>query len=59
MVVFHVSTFILQLHQADGVFCFGMGIWMVRFEPIAVQYAGGILLPPVQKLVATMISDSR
>ena len=26
------------------------------FEPIAVQYAGGILLPPVQTLVATLIN---
>jgi len=25
------------------------------FEPIAVQHAGGMLLPPVQKLVATSI----
>ena len=35
-------------------FWFG-GKWMVRFEPIAVQHAGGMLLPPVQTLVATII----
>ena len=28
---------------------------MVRFEPITVQHADGMLLPPVQKLVATII----
>ena len=27
----------------------------VGFEPIAVQHAGGMLLTPVQKLVATLI----
>jgi len=32
-----------------------MGIWMVRFEPIAVQLSGGQLLTPVQTLVATFI----
>ena len=36
-------------------FWFG-GEWMVRFEPIAVQHAGGMLLPPVQKLAATIIA---
>jgi len=28
---------------------------VVRFEPLAVQLLGGQLLPPVQKLVATLI----
>ena len=27
----------------------------IGFEPIAVQHADGMLLPPVQKLVATII----
>ena len=33
---------------------FGL-VGMVRFKPIYMQHAGGMLLPPVQKLVATFI----
>ena len=43
--------------QSGGVF-FGIGIQITGLEQIQSQYASGILLPPVQKLVATLIKSS-
>ena len=40
-----------------GLFFFGTAL-EIGLEQIKSQYAGGILLPPVQKLVATMIKSS-
>ena len=43
----------------DWVFWFGMGIWMVRFEPIEMQLSGGQFLRPVQTLDDTIIFSCR
>ena len=59
MVVFHVSTFILQLHgeSFSGGFLFLW--WDNRLEPIYMQPASGRLLTPVRKLAATSIFPVR
>jgi len=49
----HTTFAYFYLNSAPFGYSFLLGV--VRFEPLAVQLSGGQLLPPVQKLVATLI----